>query len=128
MIENFEEITEDLTEAEMKVLPDVQDALRIGLNNSIHPLKQPYVVLMVNNYLMEKHGLFKPLTLNGVRLRKFINYIRKNSLLPIIATSEGYSISKDAEIIRSQIRSLKQRANSILQAANGLENYLIENL
>lgn len=124
-IENFEEITEDLTDREMDFLPDVQEAIKNALEKAIEPRKQNELVILINNYLQQKHGLFCSLTLTGVRLRKYVNYLRSNALLPIIATSNGYSLSNSKEVIESQIRSLQQRANSINKASEGLQKYLL---
>ena len=124
-IENFEQITEDLTDRELDFLPDVQEAIKNALEKAIEPRKQNELVILINNYLQQKHGLFCSLTLSGVRLRKYVNYLRSNALLPIIATSNGYSLSTSKEVIESQIRSLQQRANSINKASEGLQKYLL---
>lgn len=124
MVENFEDITEDLTEKELQVLPDVIEGIKYALTGSQSAKKQHIVVDLVNSYLLNKHGMFAPIVLNSVRLRKFTNYLRKNAMLPIIATSNGYFISENPDVIKSQIRSLKQRSRSIYDAAQGLENYL----
>jgi hypothetical protein len=57
-------------------------------------------------------------------LRKLVNHIRVKGILPIIATSQGYYVSYDKQDILDQINSLTQRANSILNSANGLRNFL----
>ena len=124
MLVNFEEITEDLTERELDFLPDVQEGIKKALEKAIQPRKQNELLTLINSYLQEKHGLFCSLSLSGVRLRKYVNYIRKNSLMPIIATSSGYSLSNDRNVIESQIKSLLQRSRSINEAAEGLKNYL----
>ena len=124
MLVNFEQITEDLTERELDFLPDVQEAIKKALEKSVEPRKQNELITLINSYLQEKHGLFCSLSLSGVRLRKYVNYIRKNSLMPIIATSSGYSLSNDRNVIESQIKSLLQRSRSINDAAEGLKNYL----
>ena len=124
MLVNFEQITEDLTERELDFLPDVQEGIKKALEKAVQPRKQNDLITLINSYLQEKHGLFCSLSLSGVRLRKYVNYIRKNSLMPIIATSSGYSLSNDRNVIESQIKSLLQRSRSINEAAEGLKNYL----
>jgi hypothetical protein len=47
-----------------------------------------------------------------------------NGIMPIIATSQGYYVSHDKQEILDQINSLTQRANSIMNSANGLKNFL----
>ena len=125
MIETFEQVTEDLTDREMEYLPEVKEALKLALDGGFLPRKQAELTLLINNYLIQKHGMFCALNLNGVRLRKYINYIRSNSIMPIIATSQGYSLTVKKDIIESQIRSLEQRARSISKAAEGLRKFLI---
>jgi hypothetical protein len=115
MIENFEEITYELTEKEMKILPLLINGFKNYTENN--PIKEPEIVKRFN----ERNGDIK---LSGVRLRKIVNYIRSNSLLPLIATSKGYYISYDREIILSQIKSLKQRSFSIDNCANGLKKFI----
>jgi hypothetical protein len=65
-----------------------------------------------------------PCKIDAPRLRKIINYIRANSIMPIIATSNGYYFSVNKIEIQTQIKSLRQRISGILQAANGMENFL----
>lgn len=124
MIVTFEEHTEDLTDREKDFLPDVQEAIKYALEKSLAPRKQNDLLVLINNYLQDKHGLFCSLTLNGVRLRKYVNYIRSNALMPIIATSQGYSLTENKEVIELQIKSLLQRSHSIHKAAIGLKNYI----
>ena len=60
-----------------------------------------------------------------VRLRKIVNYIRTNGLIPLIATSSGYYVDYSPEkVIESQIKSLKERSSSIYHCAVGLEKIL----
>ena len=73
------------------------------------------------NVFADKNGLIK---ITEPRLRKLVNHIRVKGILPIIATSQGYYVSYDKQDILDQINSLTQRANSIINSANGLRNYL----
>jgi len=115
MITNFEKLTFELTENEMKIVP----LLIRGFKNYTekNPIKEPDIVKRFNDRNSE-------VKLTGVRLRKIVNYIRVNGLLPLIATSKGYYVSYNKEIILSQIKSLNQRAISIHNCANGLESFL----
>jgi hypothetical protein len=45
-------------------------------------------------------------------------------MLPIIGSSNGYYVSYDPDVIQEQIKSLKERANSILGCSNGLSKFL----
>jgi hypothetical protein len=114
MIINFEELTYELTENEIKILPLLINGFKnYTINN---PIKEPDIVQRFND-----RNEFK---LSGVRLRKLVNYIRSNGLLPLIATSKGYYVSYDKEIIELQIKSLNQRAQSIINCSDGLKKYL----
>ena len=113
MITNFEELTKELTDYEMEMLDPICRGLA---NRSKHdPIKSEDIVKGMAN---------AGYTLTGVRLRKIVNYIRSNAMLPVIATSKGYFTSTDKDEIEKQILSLKERANSILECADGLKVFL----
>lgn len=115
MITNFETLTYELTDHEKAILP----LLLVGFQryDESNPIKEPEIVARFNE---RNNGL----KLNAVRLRKLVNYIRSNSLLPLIATSKGYYVSNNKKVIESQIKSLEQRANSILNCSNGLKAFI----
>ena len=112
MITNFEEITYELTDLEKTLIP----LLIAGFSNRTkdNPIKEPQIVSKMKEY-----------KLTSARLRKCINFIRANGLLPIIGTSKGYYVSYDSEEIKKQIASLNQRANSIIRCAQGLQKYTV---
>lgn len=114
MITNFEDVTYELTDNEIQILP----ILIKGFKNYTekNPIKEPDIVARFN----ERNNL----KLSGVRLRKLVNYIRSNSLLPLIATNRGYYVSYNRDVIQSQIKSLTQRANSINNCADGLQKFI----
>lgn len=120
MITNFEEETSKLSEDELKQVPLIIQILKNIQQNS--PIKSEYLCIKFNNEA-EKIGLNH---ITGVRLRKITNYIRSSSLLPIIATSKGYYCSYDKNLIKSQIKSLMERADAIKNSARGLEHFLNE--
>ena len=118
MILNFEEITEELNPDEIALL----EPLKKGLNTKTkdNPIKAPQIIKAMDAY-SNKHGL---IYLSEPRLRKLISHIRVNGIIPVIATSKGYYVSYDKQEILDQITSLTQRANSILDSANGLKKFL----
>lgn len=124
-ITNFEEITETLTENEMLMLPYVEKAFgKITCRENIR--KSNEICDLINMYYVHENGIDKDFVpMNGVRLRKFVNYLRSNGILPIIGTSEGYFVNYQREELEKQIKSLKERANGILNAAAGLEKFII---
>jgi hypothetical protein len=115
MITNFEEITQELTDSEKKILPLIISGFKNYTEKN--PIKEVDIVKRFN----ERNPQMK---LTGVRLRKLVNCIRSNGLLPLIATSSGYYVSYDKDIIASQIKSLRQRAFSINNCAKGLEAFV----
>lgn len=119
MITNFEEYTQDLNSDEHKLVPILVSAFKQRTINN--PIKAPEIIQRVNQYLNEKSMGFK---LTEPRLRKIVNHIRTNSLLPLIATSKGYYYSTERKDIIDQIESLEQRANSIARCALGLKKFL----
>lgn len=118
MILNFEEITEELNPDEKALLEPLVKGLEGKTKDK--PIKAPQIIKAMDAY-SKKHGLTY---LSEPRLRKLIGYIRVNGILPVIATSKGYYVSYDKQDILDQITSLTQRANSILDSANGLKKFL----
>lgn len=71
------------------------------------------------NFKKEEIGFTSAMT--ETRLRKCINYIRTNGLLPVIADDNGYYVTNDPIVIREMAQSLRRRVASINAAAGGLE-------
>lgn len=119
MVKNFETETQELSKDELLLV----QPLIAGLENKtkLTPIKGKDIIQKMNVFCKEK-GLIK---LNDVRLRKLINHIRSNSLLPVMASSKGYYVSYDKEDILIQAESLNQRANSIINCANGLKKFAV---
>jgi hypothetical protein len=118
-ITNFEEFTHELTSEEMEILPIVVHGFRNY--KKTNPIKAELIVTRMNEYLLAR-GYKTRMT--QPRLRKMVNYIRTNGLIPLIATSNGYFTSDCKETIQEQIKSLQERANSITRCANGLKKFL----
>ena len=119
MITGFEEHTSELTAEEMEILNIVIHGFRQYKKNN--PIKSELIVTRMNQYLQNNGYKIK---MNGPRLRKMVNYIRSNGLIPLIATSHGYFTSDCTETIAEQIKSLQERANSIQRCAEGLKKFL----
>lgn len=120
MVTNFESITYELNEDELKHVNGLILALKLRTKESA--IKAPEIVKSMNIFA-ERHNLCK---MTEARLRKCINYIRSNSMLPVIATSNGYYCSYDEKELSDQIKSLTERANSIMDTVFGL-NKLLKN-
>lgn len=104
MIKGFDRETQPLTEYELGVLlPLLIEGLqtKLGRENAV-----------TNKHIVNAlKGAYK---LNEARVRKIINHIRTNDLVPgLIATSEGYFIATtEAELLEYE-ESLKGREDAI---------------
>lgn len=113
MITGFEDITYELSDYEMSLVPVMVKGFQ---NHKIdNPIKAPEIIRAMKE---------KGYKLSEPRLRKICNYIRSNAVLPLIATSNGYYVSHDKTEIQKQIESLKERARSIFQCAAGMEKFI----
>jgi len=123
MITGFEKITEELSADELRCI----GLLINGFKNRTksNPIKAPAIITAMNLSLVKNNINIR---LTEPRLRKLVNYIRSNSLLPLIATSAGYFCSTKTDEIIKEIASLTQRASAIMKSAEGLEKYLQDNL
>jgi hypothetical protein len=119
MVTNFEEHTSELTEDELKLIKPLINGLKTKTKEN--PIKSVEIIDAMNRFSKEK-GLPK---INDSRLRKLVNYMRTNSVLPVIATSKGYYVSYNPVDIKEQVDSLKQRANSIISCAEGLSQWIL---
>lgn len=116
MITNFETITHELTAQELLLIQPIANAFRKYTKSN--PIKAPDIITKFNSSQMFHVKLTEP------RLRKIVNYIRINSIIPLIATSNGYYVTDDSDEIISQIESLQERARSINQCAEGLKIFI----
>lgn len=124
MITNFEEITETLSDKEMILLPYVEKAFS-KITCKANAMKTNNLCELINMLYVQENGMDKDFVpMNGVRLRKFVNYLRSSGELPIIGTSDGYFVSYSKEELEKQIRSLHERASSINKCAEGLKRFL----
>lgn len=119
MIKNFEYLTREMTDDEKKLVPVLIKGFSTKTKDN--PIKAPDIVQAIN---AKKESLKLKSAFSEVRLRKLVNFIRAEGILPLIATSNGYFCSEDKEEIKNQIESLTQRANAIMVSADGLKKYL----
>ena len=118
MITNFKHHTKELVNCELKHIDNLI-AILSNVTKS-KPMKTDELLKFVNYYGIEN----KLIKIRGARLRKLINYIRSNGLLPVIGTQSGYFVSYDEKDISDQIKSLTERSNSILDCCYGLNKIL----
>ena len=120
MLENFEKQTAPMTQEERKLVQPIIKLLKKYKKSN--PVKSNNLCYVINARICAKK--FDNYIINGVRLRRIVNHIRTNALLPVIATNRGYYVSEDKVEIRKQIKSLYQRAYSIRMCAEGLTKHL----
>ena len=84
-------------------------------------LKTKNIVTFINT---KKKILGFKTAFNSQRLQKVVNYIRTNSLLPIISTSTGYYYSFDRQDILEMILNFESRIEAMVLAKEGLR-YII---
>lgn len=119
MITNFEEITKELNEEELKLIQILIKGF--SLRTKQNPIKAPEIVNKIN-LQKDKYGLSSRFT--EVKLRKIVHFIRVKGILPLIAASDGYYVSYDKAEIEAQIKSLNERSESIRVCADGLQKFL----
>lgn len=108
MIKNFTEETEPLTEYEEKqLMPPIVRGLmtKRGKNNAV-----------TNGAIIDGLRRNLNLSITSARVRKIINHIRINDIVPcLIATSNGYYIADTEAELREYEESLLGRESAIRQ-------------
>jgi len=109
MITGFENLTEPLTKEEKQLAIIIVKGLKtkIGKRNAISSSK-----------IIEAMSKYSSIPLNGARLRKIINYIRKNYIPRLCATSDGYYVANTKEELKEYRDSLKERIDAITEIFN----------
>jgi hypothetical protein len=64
---------------------------------------------------------FNPKSFRETRLRKCMNYIRRNGLCPIASDNRGYFLAETPDQIEKCIKSLEDRIAGITIAKDGME-------
>ncbi|MBC8315241.1 MAG: hypothetical protein H8E51_07035 [Bacteroidetes bacterium] len=118
-VTNFEEVTKELSEDEFSMLPNLIQILQEHADQENAIYSNDLCRKMATRCKVEKFS--------GPRLRKMVNYLRVNGILPVIATSKGYYLSYNKDIIELQIKSLFERASAIRKSAYGLQKFLDPN-
>ena len=112
MILTFEPQTYDLTDYEFSsLLPIIIRALALkkGINQAV---TNTNIVSGLKSYNLKT---------SSVRVRKMINAIRNENLVPLlVSTSKGYHIAESKEEVVNYIQSLKQRASAIIKVRQSL--------
>ena len=106
MITGFEELTEPLTEKEETVfLPPILQGLRAKIGREM---------AVTNKAIIHGLRVNRGIKISEARVRKIINHIRCNDLVPcLIATSEGYYIAQTEQELLDYEESLEGREDAI---------------
>lgn len=121
MITNFEGVTSPLSDDEMKLVPYIIDGLK--KRDKHNAIKGADICKRMQEFKSSIGIKDKPV-FSEARLRKIVNYIRTNGLLPVGATSNGYFCITDRIEIERQVKSLRQRADAINAAADALNKFI----
>lgn len=113
MVKNFEEYTAHLSPYELEMLvPVLKNELRthVGAKNAIRN-KELCAMMDMKGY----QGM------REARVRKCINYIRMNGLVPnLVANSNGYYCATSIKEVEKYLDSLKERATAIWSMMSAL--------
>jgi uncharacterized protein YneF (UPF0154 family) len=113
MIKGFEDITFELTEKEMKLLPMFIKGLQTkkGKSNAITNKRI--------RQRLEAHGI----KISDSRVRKIINHIRNNELVPLLcSTSKGYFVAANSQEVEEYLEGLKQRIQEQTRIYDSIEH------
>lgn len=116
MIKNFEEFTVELTTTEHRLIPMMVDRFKTkrGIKN-----------IVTADAMIEAIAKTYGVKLKDTRIRKIIQYIRVNNLVPgLIATSRGYYTAESIGEIMEWIESLKARESAIRQIREVAEHHV----
>ena len=117
MINGFDKETEDLSEYELtELLPILVEHLpkKLGVENAT-----------TGAAIRKGIELNLDFVISGARLRKLINYIRKNDLVPcLVASSKGYYVATDNADVQRFIESLEQREAAIRNVRLSMQRQL----
>lgn len=113
MIDNFEEETAPLSQEEWDLIEPVVKGLKTKLGEKNCITSDKMSIGLQNTFNVK---------VTGARIRKIINYIRRNGLVEnLIASSKGYYIENDPEKIKTYVAGLRKRAQAINAVANSFK-------
>lgn len=104
MIKGFEDITHELTDDERKLLQAFVNGLKSkrGKQNAVS-----------NKTIRQKFEDNWKMKIPDARVRKLINHIRINDLVPLLcSTSKGYFVAQSNEEVNDYLTGLKQRISA----------------
>lgn len=115
MINGFEKYTIELNDDELKIVDIIVDRFR----------KRPGIKNIVSNPQIIDGLKTIGIETNEPRIRKVIQYIRINDLIPgLIATSKGYYSTNDIDELQSWVETMIQRENAIRESRKSIELFI----
>lgn len=128
MMTNFENITAPLNDIERKAAEIIAKGMlsHVGADHSV--TASTIANGMAKNFadmrIVDARGVVRPY-LTGPRIRKIMNYIRRNHLCRfLIASSDGYYLATDSNEVCKYIKSLDERIEAIQAMQNALKQEL----
>lgn len=116
MLPGFEDETAVLSEKELILVPIFVGALKKKIGKA---------AAVTNTDIRAGMKKFKNIDVPPSRVRKIINYIRMNDLVPcLIATSSGYYITEDKTELKKYVDSLIGREKAIRAVRHQIEKRL----
>lgn len=104
MVTNFEQYTAEVIDKEIPVIEYIASRLKlnVGQKNQV-----------TNNQIRSKLK-DKSINISDSKLRKFIQYIRQNNLVPMLcATSRGYYVAQTVQEFIEYTQSFEERINGM---------------
>lgn len=118
MLEGFEDITYELTKEEQALVSEFVRSFESGH----HGPDQAITNKQINEAYKAKGRM-----VGEARVRKIMNYIRVNALVPrLIATSKGYYVAESKEQLTNYIKSLNQRIREIQRVERAMGKQLMQ--
>jgi len=117
MIVGFEEWTQPLSDNEKALMEIIMEGLKKF--SKAKPINNAMICTLINKKYGKKYG-----QLSEPRVRKIVNRIRGDGLLPVIGSRKGYYVSYDEGDITEELRGLSQRVASIQFSQKGLRTFL----
>lgn len=115
MIDGFEDLTYKLTENELQIAQVIIAKIRSNIGES----------MAVTNDRMGEYLKTQGFKVDGPRIRKIISFIRIHKLVTnLVATSKGYYIENDPELLRLYQKSLRHRCDGIMAIHDSYNDYL----
>ena len=118
MVTNFESKTQPLTEKEKLLVQTLINAIKNQARCADHWLSSKNLI----NQVEQEYNKITGETVwikDSVTLRKLVNYVVTNQILPIASSYCGYWLCSESEF-DDQIKSLRERAGALITRANAM--------